>query len=418
MLGEIGGDHNSLGIMGISPNAKLSTISFVTNPSAAAIRKAADRLGPGDIILLEIHRAGPRNNFQARDDQLGYIGIEWWPDDFAAILYATSKGILVVEAAGNGAENLDDALYSVRPNGFPQSWRNPFNRNNPQCGAILVGAGAPPPGTHGRNHGADRSRLGFSNYGSAVDCQGWGREVTTTGYGDLQNTSTNAQYTDTFSGTSSASPIVVGALGCVQGWLRAAGKPLLTPATARQMLRDTGSPQQDEPGRPVSQRIGKRPNLRQIHGKLFPKPILKETLKEIKDKDLKEKDLKDHIKDIKEKDTKEIKDKDLKDVKEHKEKDTKEIKELKEHKEIKEIEKPIKEKDKEKDVFEGGIGGGGVIRPPAEGGTSEARLAALEATVQSLAQMLQLQGLGAQEHFIPPELRPMVGGGGDDGQGS
>ncbi len=418
VLGEIGGDHNSLGIMGISPNAKLSTISFVTNPSAAAIRKAADRLGPGDIILLEIHRAGPRNNFQARDDQLGYIGIEWWPDDFAAILYATSKGILVVEAAGNGAENLDDALYSVRPNGFPQSWRNPFNRNNPQCGAILVGAGAPPPGTHGRNHGADRSRLGFSNYGSAVDCQGWGREVTTTGYGDLQNTSTNTQYTDTFSGTSSASPIVVGALGCVQGWLRAAGKPLLTPATARQMLRDTGSPQQDEPGRPVSQRIGKRPNLRQIHGKLFPKPILKETLKEIKDKDLKEKDLKDHIKDIKEKDTKEIKDKDLKDIKEHKEKDTKEIKELKEHKEIKEIEKPIKEKDKEKDVFEGGIGGGGVIRPPAEGGASEARLAALEATVQSLAQMLQLQGLGAQEHFIPPELRPMVGGGGDDGQGS
>ncbi|MGM9515704.1 S8 family peptidase [Roseateles sp. DB2] len=409
VLGEIGGDHNSLGVMGIAPNAKLSTISFVTNPSAAAIRKAADRLGPGDIILLEIHRAGPRHNFQARDDQLGYIGIEWWPDDFAAILYATSKGILVVEAAGNGAENLDDALYSVRPNGFPQSWRNPFNRNNPQCGAILVGAGAPPPGTHGRNHGADRSRLGFSNYGSAVDCQGWGREVTTTGYGDLQNNSSNTQYTDTFSGTSSASPIVVGALGCAQGWLRAAGKPLMTPASARQMLRNTGSPQQDEPGRPVSQRIGKRPNLREIHGKLFPKPILKETLKEIKDKDLKEKDLKDHLKDHKEKDKdiKEIKDKDLKD------KDIKEIKE-KDLKDVKEIEKPIKEKDKDKDVFEGGFDGG-VIRTPAEASGSEARLAALEATVQSLAQMLQLQGLGSQEHFIPESLRPLVGGGTDDG---
>ncbi len=228
VLGEIGGDHNGLGIMGIAPNAKASTISFVGNPSATAIRKAADRLGPGDIILLEIHRPGPRHNFQSRADQLGYIAIEWWPDDFAAILYATAKGILVVEAAGNGAENLDDALYSVRPNGFPQSWRNPFNRNNPQCGAILVGAGAPPPGTHGRNHGADRSRLGFSNYGSAVDCQGWGREVTSTGYGDLQNTSANTQYTDTFSGTSSASPIVVGALACAQGWLRAAGKPLMS----------------------------------------------------------------------------------------------------------------------------------------------------------------------------------------------
>ena len=43
-----------------------------------------------------------------------------------------------------------------------------------------------PPGTHGRNHGADRSRLDFSNYGALIDAQGWGREVTTCGYGDLQ----------------------------------------------------------------------------------------------------------------------------------------------------------------------------------------------------------------------------------------
>ncbi|MEK8170065.1 hypothetical protein NKH77_10840 [Streptomyces sp. M19] len=43
------------------------------------------------------------------------------------------------------------------------------------------GAGAPPPGTHGRDHGPDRSRLEFSNYGMRLDAQGWGREVTTTG---------------------------------------------------------------------------------------------------------------------------------------------------------------------------------------------------------------------------------------------
>ena len=95
----------------------------------------------------------------------------------------------------------------------------------------MVGAGAPPPGTHGRDHGADRSRLDFSNYGALVDAQGWGREVTTTGYGDLQGGSIeDLWYTDQFSGTSSASPIVVGALGCVQGFLRAAGRAPLTPA--------------------------------------------------------------------------------------------------------------------------------------------------------------------------------------------
>ena len=179
--------------------------------------------------------------------------------------------MIVVEAGGNGAENFDDPLYDTRPTGFPASWRNPFNPANPQSGAILVGAGAPPPGTHGQNHGADRSRLAFSNFGARVDVQGWGREVTTTGYGDLQGgSSEDLWYTNTFSGTSSASPIIVGTLGCMQGVLRAANKTLLTPASARNLLRTTGSPQQSEVGRPASQRIGNRPNLRQMIGTVSP----------------------------------------------------------------------------------------------------------------------------------------------------
>ena len=92
------------------------------------------------------------------------------------------KGIIVVEAAGNGFQNLDDAVSSRRPTGFPASWKNPFNMSNPSSGAVVVGAGAPPPNTHGANDGPDRSRLDFSNYGARVDVQGWGREVTSSGY--------------------------------------------------------------------------------------------------------------------------------------------------------------------------------------------------------------------------------------------
>lgn len=264
VLGVISGDRNGIGITGIAPEATISAVAF-SMPTATAIRNAADRLRPGDIMLLEIHRPGPRHGFASRLDQLGYIAIEWWPDDFAAIRYACSKGILVVEAAGNGAENLDDAIYNTRPAGFPATWSNPFNRANPQCGAIVVGAGAPPPGTHGADHGPDRSRLGFSNYGACVDAQGWGREVTSTGYGDLQGGGNpDLWYTDHFSGTSSASPIVVGTLACTQGVLRARGRIPLSPARAREILRTTGSAQQDGPGRPATQRIGNRPNLRQI----------------------------------------------------------------------------------------------------------------------------------------------------------
>jgi hypothetical protein len=36
---------------------------------------------------------------------------------------------------------------------------------------------------------------------------------------------------------------------------------LLTPISARNLLRSLGSPQQDAPGRPATQRIGNRPDL-------------------------------------------------------------------------------------------------------------------------------------------------------------
>jgi len=269
VLGEISGDRNSSGITGICSDATVGAAHF--GNTAQTIRQAADKLRRGDIILLEIHRAGPRS--PDGSGQFGYIAIEWWPDDFAAIRYAVSKGIIVVEAAGNGAQNFDDAVYNTRPAGFPSSWRNPFNTANPSSNAVVVGAGSPPPGTHGRNHGPDRSRLGFSNYGARVDCQGWGREVTSTGYGDLQGGASihkNEWYTDTFSGTSSASPIVVGALGCIQGILRSQNRALLTPARAIRLLRSTGSPQTDAPGRPKTQRIGNRPNLRQLISAVVP----------------------------------------------------------------------------------------------------------------------------------------------------
>lgn len=390
VIGEFGGDRNALGVTGICPDATVSAVSiFGGMNSAPAIRHAANRLRAGDIILIELHRPGPRRNFQVRDDQLGYIAIEWWPDDFDAIRFATSRGIIVVEAAGNGAENLDDALYNAPAPGFPAGWTNPFNRANRDSGAIVVGAGAPPPGTHGRDHGPDRSRLDFSNFGALVDAQGWGREVTTCAYGDLQGgINEDLWYTDRFSGTSSASPIVVGALGCVQGMLMAQNRPLFTPASGRQCLRSTGTAQQDAPGRPRTQRIGNRPDIRA----LFDCGGGKVLLKDFKDKDIKEKERVKESKDLKEKDTKE-----LKDAKEkEKEKEVKELKDFKE-KEGKEFKEFKEGKEKDKDIFERGGKVSDVFRPGGPEADLAARVAQLEGTVAQLT------------HFIGQQLRPDLG---------
>jgi hypothetical protein len=179
VLGVIGASENDFGMTGISPNVKIKAISHNGMGTSQAIIDAADACNAGDIILLEVHRAGPAYNFKKVVGQRGFIAIEWWPDDFAAIRYAVLKGIIVVEAAGNGTEDFDKEIYNLRPDSFPASWKNPFNPNNPQSGAVIVGAGASP-------SSADRTILGFSNWGRRVDVQGWGHNVATLGYGNAQ----------------------------------------------------------------------------------------------------------------------------------------------------------------------------------------------------------------------------------------
>ncbi|MBN2226797.1 MAG: S8 family serine peptidase [candidate division Zixibacteria bacterium] len=253
----IAGD-NGYGVTGICPGADIGMISVNDISIEEAILIAVDNLERGDIILIEIHSPGPHYNFEYRQDQLGYICVEYWQGNYDAMLYAWAKGLIVVEAGGNGAENFDNTgIYGQL---FDTTYRNSH--------AIIVGAGAPPDG----EYGVDRSRLSFSNYGERVNLQGFGQNVVTTGYGDLFDggDDPNQYYTATFSGTSSASPIVTGAVACLQGYYKAAHGVPLTVDYARDVLNATGSPQQGD----LSRHIGPRPALQAAFAALAPPPSL------------------------------------------------------------------------------------------------------------------------------------------------
>ncbi|MFL6212549.1 MAG: S8 family peptidase [Blastocatellia bacterium] len=248
VIGEVIAADDGKGITGIANRAQLGLINPLTGGSTpdvvAAIRRAADAMEAGDVILLEQQSVqGP--HFDPLSGR-GLVPIEFEPDIFNAIKAATTKGIIVIESAGNGAENLDDAAYDGK-----------FDRTKRDSGAIFVGAGLPEGGVYGP--GPDRTRTAESNYGSIVDVQGWGRYITTTGYGDLRHElGENNWYTIDFGATSGAASMVTGAAALLESIVKAKGQSPLSPPALRQLLRATGTPQAGD----VSKRIGPRPNLR------------------------------------------------------------------------------------------------------------------------------------------------------------
>jgi hypothetical protein len=233
VLGEIRGTDNGLGVRGIAPACAVGGSSIGSQSVADAIDQAAAALDPGDVILIELHAPGPNATGAG---QFGYVCMEFWQDNFDAIQLASATGIVVCEAAGNGQQDLDDPVYMGL-----------FDRDVRDSGAIVCGASS----------GASLTPAWFTNYGSRVDLHGWGLDVTTCAYGDLQGDPLPEEewYTGGFSGTSSASPIVVGAVISLQGMVQDAFGLPLDARLARDLLVTTGTPQQG------TEQIGPRPSL-------------------------------------------------------------------------------------------------------------------------------------------------------------
>ena len=252
VLGEMVADRNNFGMTGIAHHADIGVSTVAAQSVEGAIYSATAISQPGDLILIELHAPGPHYNYAVHTDQSGYVAMEFFQAVFDAIVYASAQGVIVCEAAGNGGENFDDqAIYGQL---FQRSFRTSH--------AIICGAGSPPYQGY-----ADRYKLGFSNYGSRVDLQGYGVLVYTTGYADLYNGgSRDSWYTSGFSGTSSASPIVTGAVASVSGVFKNMFGVIIDADSIRSLLVATGTPQ---PVPNQAYHIGPRPDLHAALGTLF-----------------------------------------------------------------------------------------------------------------------------------------------------
>jgi len=246
VLGEVCAVDNALGCIGIAPNvASVNVVSYWSSTRPNALLAAIANLSFGDVLLLEA--------------QLSITGwsnmpIEVLDAEFDTIRLATALGIVVVEAGGNGGNDLDtytdgagNAIFNRTAVGFRDS------------GAIMVGAAssttphiriAPPTWTWG------------TNFGSRIDCYAWGEDVDTC---SSNNAGSTTLYTAGFNGTSSASPIITGAALVVQGIAENPASGLgyrFSPKQLRAILSDpaTGTASNN----PAVDRIGVMPNLQAI----------------------------------------------------------------------------------------------------------------------------------------------------------
>ena len=241
VLGFVCAVGNNSGIVGIAPNVQaVNVVSYKADPSSQpsaatipdAIAQAVLHLAVGNVLLLEV--------------ELNFLPCESDPACFAAIRLATAAGIAVVEAAGNGNQNLDQFVDALH---HPILLRAPGNPWFTDSLAIMVASSTTT---------VPHARRASSNHGSRIDCYAWGDSVQTCSSANAGDTGSHTVAPE-FMDTSAAAAIIAGAALSVQGMREAAGLARFDPADLRAALQK---------GTPSSDPIGVMPDLCAIGGSI------------------------------------------------------------------------------------------------------------------------------------------------------
>jgi hypothetical protein len=239
VLGIVLGRDNTVGVIGIAPKVHgmvapvLSSGGTVALATVLAALLTSDEVPPGSIVLIEQQIEGD-------------LPVELDVLVRHAILELTRKGVIVIEAAGNGGADLDTLTDP-----FFGDVLNPQSSSFFDSGAIFVAAG-----TSAMPH----ARLAFSNHGKRIDCFAWGENILTCAA--TVQPAFGLPYQPDFAGTSGASAIVAGASIVLQNIRRSVLGDNLLPSAMRALL---GSPTFNTlPSDPDIGRIGVMPDLVQL----------------------------------------------------------------------------------------------------------------------------------------------------------
>jgi hypothetical protein len=238
---------NAFGVTGISHESELFVYHNRAKDSTGRLRALKDLLRqvePGDIVGINRQTANGSDLYTflpAVHDR------DWW--DMVRSL--TERGAVVLVAASNGSNRTDKKVGSVQGRGVDLSqWRNFYDHGD--AGAILVGAcqswdGKP----HKYSNHHYRHRM----------LNAWGDSVTTLSYGELQDKpGDDRDYTDNYAGTSSATPMVTGALALIQSYAMEQHHLYLNAEQMHLLVMASGYDDASEAGSEVLP-MGARPNV-------------------------------------------------------------------------------------------------------------------------------------------------------------
>lgn len=243
-IGVLAAAHNAYGVSGLAPNVTLGLAQLFTGEQGIsqfinAFAPASSNAGYGDIAIFE-QEWNVTGSAPVSTECAGIIPrlgpVEMDDAMYDKITQSALEGKIVIEPAGNHGIVFESCFIGSNE----QKKLNRQATNFVDSGAIIVGAGLyngfsplgiPIPLINGVG----------TNAGNRVDMQGWGANVVTTGpiggamLGD-------PDYTNNYTGTSSATPIVAGAAALTQSYFKNVKGRALNGYEMRQLLMNTGTP--------------------------------------------------------------------------------------------------------------------------------------------------------------------------------